>query len=62
MMESLPLEEARMRLFAELARIVDTELKEYSSIEWEERIYLHTVMVKNLSMEKMLPSNTPVTR
>lgn len=46
-----------MLLFAELAHLVDAELLEHSSIEWEERIYLHTVMVKNLGIDKMLPSH-----
>ena len=49
-----------MQLFAELAHLVDTELLEHSSIEWEERIYLHTVMVKNLSMETNLPNRATV--
>lgn len=53
-LESIPLEEARMELFAELARFVETELLDHSSIEWEERIHFHTVMVKNLSIEKKL--------
>jgi len=55
MSEMAPLEKARVWIFSELANLIDTQLSQYSSIEWEERIFVHTVMVKDLGMEKKLP-------
>ena len=43
-MENIPLVQARVEIFTDLIHLIETELQKCSSIEWEERIFLHAVV------------------
>ena len=48
MLEKLPLVEARVQIFSQLLNLIENELSKCSSIEWEERIFFHTVMMRKI--------------
>ena len=43
-----------MLIFIEVLKLITTELCKSNSIEWEERIFFHTVMKNRTSLEKGL--------
>ena len=49
--EITPLEEARVDIFAELVAFAKTELRDVSTIGWEEIIYFQNLMVTPVLME-----------
>ena len=55
-MENIPLVQARVEIFTDLIHLIETELQKCSSIEWEERIFLHAVVKEQIGLEKGLPS------
>ena len=50
----VPIAEARVQIYTELIAMVETQLQECSTIEWEERIFFHTVMYNKIGLEKEL--------
>ena len=55
-METMPLVQARVLIFTDLIHLIETELQKCSSIEWEERIFLHAVVKEQIGLEKDLPN------
>ena len=53
-LDRVPIAEARVQIYTELITMVETQLQECSTIEWEERIFFHTVMYNKIGLEKEL--------
>ena len=51
-----PLVDSRVQIYTELINLVKNDLVNLSTIEWEERIFFHTVMVHKIGLEKELGS------
>ena len=53
-LDRVPIAEARVQIYTELIAMVETQLQECSTIEWEERIFFHTVMYNKIGLETEL--------
>ena len=57
-MERMPLVQARVLIFKEVLKLITSELCKSNTIEWEERIFFHTVMMNRTGLEKEIQNLT----
>ena len=52
-LDTMPIAEARVQIYTQLIAMVETQLQGCSTIEWEERIFFHTVMYNKIGLEQL---------